>query len=175
MSLPHSSEPTRPLNFERERGVTEVRVLSGIAHADVRLPGYDIEAERLALLQAVAEAGIPVFLIKLHPGAISFAMQDATITAAIEKLLGERGYIHSIERDLALLSIVAGAMRDLSGVMAGLYDAMGTANIRVAQTGDAYDAVFALVPGIDAARGATALCKLFGLSDTVTQKGNGEC
>jgi len=171
MSLPHHSKPTSPLQFERERGVTEVRVQTGIAHVDVRLPGFDLEAERLVLLQTIAEAGLPVFMIKLHPNAISFAMQDESFTVAIEKLLTERDYTHALERGLALLSIRAGAMRDLSGVMAGLYNVMDSENIRVAQTSDAYDAVFCLVPGVDVERGARSLRKLFGLPETDATEG----
>jgi aspartokinase len=175
MSLPQSSEPSRPLHFERERGITAVRAQTGTAHVDVRLPGTDIEAKRLELLLAIADAGIPVFLIKLHPGAISFAMQDDAIAAAIERLLVERGNLYSIEHDLAILSISAGAMRDLSGVMAGLYDAMDSENIRVAQTVDAYDAVFCLVPGVDAERGAAALRATFGLTGGAAPQGGVSC
>ncbi len=165
MSHPYELAPTRPLSFERERGITEVRVQTGLAHVETRLPGVDPEAERLVLLQTVAEAGMPILLIKLHRSTVSFALPDAAIADGAEELLRERGYVYTMERDLALISIRAGAMRDLSGVMAGLYDTMDEAGIRVAQTGDAHDALFALISGADAARGAALLRRTFGLSE----------
>ena len=168
MSHPFDLLPTRPVSFERERGVTEVRVQTGMAHVEVRLPGQDVETERLAVLQAVAGDGLPVLLIKLHPGAVSFALPDPAVTGRAEALLRARGYLYAIEPDLALLTITAGAMRDLSGVMASLYDAMDTLGIRVAQTGDAHDSLFALVPGAQAAQGAAALRVAFGLPEDVS-------
>lgn len=167
MSHPYELAPTRPLSFERERGITEVRVQGGLSHVEVRLPGFDEEAERLVLLQAVAEAGLPVLLIKLHPGSVSFALPDAAIAERGEKLLMERGYTYAMERELALISICAGAMRDLSGVMAGLYDTMDKADIRVAQTGDSHDALFALISGANAEHGATLLRQTFGVTEGV--------
>lgn len=168
MSHPYELAPTRPLSFERERGITEVRVQEGLAHVEVRLPGRDIEAERLVLLQAVAEAGLPVLLIKLHPGSVSFALPDAAIAERAEKLLMDRGYAFAMERELALISICAGAMRDLSGVMAGLYDTMDRAGIRVAQTGDSHDALFALIAGTHPQESARLLRGTFGLSGEST-------
>ncbi len=165
MSHPYELAPTRPLSFERERGITEVRVQPGLAHVEARLPGYDIEAERLVLLQAIAEAGLPVLLIKLHPTSLSFALPDETIADRAERLLKDRGYTYTIERDLSLISICAGAMRDLSGVMAGLYDTMDKAGIRVAQTGDSHDALFALIPGANADQCVVLLRETFGISE----------
>ncbi len=165
MSHPYELPPTRPLSFERERGITEVRLQPGLAHVEVRLPGADIEAERLTLLQAVAEAGLPVLLIKLHPDSVSFALPDEAIAARAEKLLLDRGYTYAMERDLALIAICAGAMRDLSGVMAGLYDTMDKAGIRVAQTGDSHDALFALISGTNPEQSASLLRQTFGLTE----------
>ena len=165
MSHPFEIAPPRPVSFERERGVTEVRIQRGLAHVEVRLPGADRETERLDLLQAVAVAGLPVLLIKLHPDAVSFALPNSIIAANAETLLKERGYTYAMERDLALLSIYAGAMRDLPGVMATLYDTMDVLNIRVAQTGDSHDALFALISGADAETGAARLREAFGIGE----------
>ena len=64
---------------------------------------------------------------------------------------------HRLLRDLGLVSTFAGAMRDLSGVIARIYRTMVEANVRVLQTGDAYNAVHCLVPGGDADKAADAL------------------
>lgn len=156
----------RSVHFEKERGVTEVVVAPGIAHFVVRFPAGEggepeVAARRLALLQAFAEGGVPVFLVKLHPGALSFAVREEPDISAGVQLLQGRGEEFTVQRDLALVSIVAGAMRDLSGVMATIYEALVGQGVTVCQTADAYNAVHLLVPGDAADRGATALCERF--------------
>jgi len=153
------------VHFEKERGVTEVVVAPGIAHFVVRFSAAtgeaDVAARRLALLQAFAEGGVPVFLMKLHPGALSFAVRDEPDISAGVRLLEGRGEVFAVQRDLALLSIIAGAMRDMSGVMSAIYEALVGQGVTVCQTADAYNAVHLLVPGEAADRGAAALCERF--------------
>jgi aspartokinase len=152
------------VHFEKERGVTEVRILRGLAHVTVRFPEPASQG-RLALLQALAEASISIFLVKLHPGAISFAVRQDVVDPC-ERLLRERDADFSMLRDLGLLTTVAGAMRDLSGVMARMYGAMLAAGIGLRQTGDAHNAVLCLVPGEETDRAADALRQAFALSET---------
>ncbi len=160
-----SDNTGRSVHFEKERGVTEVVAAPGIAHFVVRFPAADGEADvaarRLALLQAFAEGGVPVFLMKLHPGALSFAVREEPDISAGVRLLQERGEEFAVQRDLALLSIIAGAMRDMSGVMSSIYEALVGQGVTVCQTADAYNAVHLLVPGDAADRGAAALCERF--------------
>lgn len=160
----HAVARSASLHFERERGVTDVQVTRGVAHVTVRLAADNVAGERLSLLQALAAANVSLFLIKLHPNAISFAMR-ADVVAAGENLLRTRGFDYTLLRDLGLVATVAGAMRDLSGVMARIYEAMVSANIRVCQTGDAYNAVLCLVAGDETDRAAEALHKAFALSE----------
>ena len=65
------SAASRPVYFERERGVSQVEVTPGVAHFSVRFPSADAEmhARRLELLQALAAGNVPVFMVKLEPGA----------------------------------------------------------------------------------------------------------
>ena len=65
--------------------------------------------------------------------------------------------------DLGLVSTYAGAMRDLSGVLARIYRAVVGVNVPVVQTGDAYNAVHCLVPGDSADKAAEALRREFRL------------
>jgi len=146
--------------FERERGVTEVQVTRGVAHVTVVFPTATLSGDRLNLLKALAGATIPVFMVKLLPDGISFALRESVVDAGAA-LLTERGVKHSILRDLSLVAVVAGAMRDLSGVMALIYQALVVAGVSVRQTGDAYNAVLCLVAGEQADRAATALRDCF--------------
>jgi aspartate kinase len=151
------------VSFERERGVAHVEVQPGIVHVTVRLSEHAVAAERLALLQTLAEAGVPVFLVKLHPCALSFAVRAEFAERCEQLLCEQRGASVALLRDLGLVTISAGAMRDLSGVMARIYEALVAENISVRQTGDAYDAVILLVDGANTLRAASALCGVFGL------------
>jgi aspartokinase len=158
---------SRPVQFEKERGVTEVQVARGIAHFVVRCPegpGAPESAWRLSLLKELADGGAALFLVKIHPGAVSFGVRDADGIARAEKVLAGRGEAFTALHDLALLSVVAGAMRDLSGVMAAIYEALVGQGVVVQQTADAYNAVHLLVPGADADRGQRALCERFAVA-----------
>ncbi|MDX1931510.1 MAG: ACT domain-containing protein [Capsulimonadales bacterium] len=150
------------VHFEKERGVTEVSVRRGIAHVTVSLPPENVGAGRLELLQRLAAANIPVFLIKLLPKGLSFALRESVVEAGAV-LLAESGHPHQLRPDLALITIYAGAMRDLSGVMASIYEALISENIRVWQTGDAHNAVHCLVPGPAADTAIIALRETFAL------------
>ena len=100
------------VHFEKERGVTEVSVIGGMAHVTITLPGMDVATGRLDLLQRLAAQSIPVFLIKLLPDGLSFAMRESVVEAGAE-LLKSTGLPHTFRRNLTLVTIIAGAMRDL--------------------------------------------------------------
>lgn len=151
------------VSFERERGVSEVQVMRGLAHVTVHFEPQRLAEDRLALLQALAGAGVSVFLVKLHPCAISFAVRADAIDPC-EALLQKRGAQYGMLRDLGLVTTLAGAMRDLSGVMARIYEALVSADIGVRQTGDAYNAVLLLVAGAQTDRAAEALRAAFSLT-----------
>jgi aspartate kinase len=166
---PSSSGPARgsaSVRFERERGVTRVATRRGLAHVTVHLPAEEEASARLALLQALAGAGVPVFLVKLAPDALSFAVR-ADVVARCEELLAKQGggARFTLLRDLGLVTVLAGAMRDLSGVMARIYEALVQAGVAVRQTGDAYNAVILLVAGNEVDRAARALRQTFALAE----------
>ena len=111
-------------------------------------------------MQTLAQAGVAIFLIKLHPDGLTFAMRpDNAGNCAL--VLSETGVTHRMLRDLGLVSTYAGAMRDLSGVIARIYRTLSDADVRVLQTGDAYNAVHCLVPGDQADLAAVALREEF--------------
>ena len=152
------------VHFERERGVTEVRVRRGLAHVTVHFEAGRVAGERLTLLQALAAESVPVFLVKLPPFALSFAVR-ADVVDTCERLLSARRARYTLLRDLALIGVVAGAMRDLSGVMARIYEALAGAGVSLRQTGDAYNAVLLLVAGDEADEAARSLRAAFALPE----------
>lgn len=152
------------VHFEKERGITDVTARGSVAHVSVSLGTRAISLARLALLGRFAQAQVPVFLVKLLPDGISFALRESAVEAGAQ-LLREMGVSHTMTRDLSLLTVHAGAMRDLSGVMASIYETLVTSGAQVIQTGDAYNAVHCLVPGEHTDQAAQALCVRFGLNE----------
>ena len=145
--------------FEKERGVTQIRVTPDIVHFCLKLPASG--GGMLPEIRALADASVPVFLVKLVPGGITLAVRAANVADATA-LLERRGVAFTAHAQMALVSVIAGAMRDLSGVMADIYEALQHAQVAIRQTGDRYDAVHILVDGSQADRAQEALAARFG-------------
>jgi aspartokinase len=152
------------VHFEKERGVTEIRILRHVAHAIVQLGETDIGSGRLKVLQNLATSSVPVFLVKLLPNGFSFAIRGENVEDC-NAALKETGATYKLVPDLSVITTVAGAMRDLSGIMATIYSALNGAGIRVQQTGDAYNAVLCLVDGTRSDEAAQVLRKRFALDE----------
>ena len=143
--------------FEKERGVTDVRVTPGIAHVALTLA----PSERLPALRALAGDGVAVFFVKLTQEGITFAVRQPQ-TEGCRDVLEREARVFFLQEGLALVSVVAGAMRDLSGVMADVYDTLLGIGVGIRQTGDSYDAVHVLVDGAQAEAARAALAARFG-------------
>lgn len=161
MSEPHLA--SRSLTFEREPGVTNIRVESEVALVVVRCAD-EIPQRRLHILAALADAKVPVNQVKLQHEGLSFVIGENHASACETLLKSEKNDV-SVTSGMALISIVAGAMRDLSGVIAQICEALLRAGIQNRQVGDAYDAVLVLVPAVDAPRASDALRKQFNLAE----------
>ena len=159
----HSGTQTNRLaSFEREPGVTSIRVENNMALVSVRFPDA-IPQSRLRLLEILAQARVPINQVKLLPEGLCFVISENHASACKKLLNAEKGEV-SVFGDMALISTLAGAMRDLSGVIARICEALLSASIPNRQVGDAYDAVLCLVPSVDAERAVAALREQFGLA-----------
>ncbi|MBB6048321.1 ACT domain-containing protein [Armatimonas rosea] len=159
-----AASPTpRSSTFEREPGVTAIRVEHQMALVSVRFLD-NIPAQRLTLLQTLAQARVPVNQVKLLPEGLCFVISENHASACKNLLRDQKGEV-SVLGNMALISTIAGAMRDLSGVIARICEALLSASIPNRQVGDAYDAVLCLVPAVDAPRALAALKEQFQLSD----------
>jgi aspartokinase len=150
-------------SFEREPGVTAIRVENHMALVSVRFLS-EIPERRLKLLQTLALARVPVNQVKLLPEGLCFVISENHASACRKLLDNEKGEV-SVLGDMALISTIAGAMRDLSGVIAQICEALLSAAIPNRQVGDAYDAVLCLVPSDDAPRAVVALKQQFHLTN----------
>lgn len=158
-----ASPMQRSSTFEREPGVTAIRVEHQMALVSVRFLD-NIPAQRLSLLQTLAQARVPVNQVKLLPEGLCFVISENHASACKNLLHDQKGEV-SVLGSMALISTIAGAMRDLSGVIARICEALLSASIPNRQVGDAYDAVLCLVPAVDAPRALAALKEQFQLGD----------
>lgn len=168
MSSPNAQTQFEQTQFEKERGVSNVTLLRGVVHLRVQLSdaaeaGTE-DAQRLGILEHLASENVPVFLVKLVPAGLSFALRSDAAERGLTVLRAINAQFTAVD-DLALVSTHAGAMRDLSGVMADIYEALAGIGVRIKQTGDAYNAVLCLVPGDKAEAAQNALRQRFALPE----------
>lgn len=145
MSVPASETQAPNVSFERERGVYAILVTRDVAHAEVALEEDSLRPARiLQVFRVLANSGVPIFLTKLHRAAITFAFVGADLPR-VEAALKTIGVQTSARRDLALISVRAASMRDLSGIMVAIADALYAAGARLFETGDSHNSVVCLI------------------------------
>jgi aspartokinase len=157
--------PSRPVSFERERGVYHIAVNPDIGHVVVKVGSADDRTQRLqSIFQILADHQIPIFLIKLHRGAVTFAVEGARMHE-VEDCLKGVAIDCSTRRNLAQISVVASSMRDLTGVMVSIADSLQRAGARLYGVGDSHNSVQCLVDGEHVRAALTELNDTFGLGE----------
>ena len=157
---------TPNVTFERERGVYAIQVTPDVAHTII---DFGETSERGAFvsraLRTLAEAQIPVFLVKIHRSAVTLALIGIDVDAA-ETALAAAGFALDTRRDLALVVVRAASMRDMAGVMVEISDSLTAANASLFETGDSHNSVQCLIEAGRAAAAAAELCRTFHLDPT---------
>lgn len=154
---------TKQISFERERGVYRIDVLPDMAHIVAKTGGDATRVEKTRfLLRLLADASVPIFLVKLHHTAVTFALEGKYLPAA-EACLSAEGFFVTSRRDLALVSIVATSMRDLNGVMVRIADSFQEAGAHLYGVGDSHNSVQCLIDAVSVPEARTQLALAFGL------------
>ena len=163
MSEPMTETKTPNVTFERERGVYAVQITRDVAHTIIDVgETTDRSGFVTNVLRTLADADLPVFLVKLHRSAVTLALVGTDAEKAEAALLSA-GLPVNTRRDLALIVVRAASMRDMPGVMVEISDSLSAANARLYETGDSHNSVQCLIEAgrVDAA--AAELCKTFHL------------
>jgi aspartokinase len=165
MSHPAAAGRPRQISFERERGVYDVLSQRDLAHAVVPVREDETRSDQiLHVLRTISSRSIPIFLIKLHRGAITFAVESASIPE-LESCLRSEGYEFRVRQELVLLTILATSMRDLTGVMVQIADALSQVKARLFGVGDSHNSVQCLIDGEHADAAVRQLREVFALED----------
>jgi len=162
VSAPANQGPK--VRFERERGVYAIHVTRDAAHVVVPVDGDGARSECIVqVFRVLADANIPIFLVKLHRRAVSFALVGADMPRA-EEALRKASLQTRTRLNLAIVAVIAASMRAVSGVMVDIADALYTAGARLYGTGDSHDSVLCLIEEerVDAA--VERLCAVFHLN-----------
>ncbi len=163
--MPVSPPTTRPVSFERERGVYDIRATRGLAHTVAR---FDEAADRSQCIRqvfhALAGGGVPIFLIKLHSRAVTFAVEESRVPD-VEQCLSPLSLTCKVRPDLAQISIVASSMRDLTGIMVDIADSIQAAGARLYGVGDSHNSVQCLIDGPNTDDAVRELREAFGVGE----------
>ena len=170
VSTPASQGPK--VSFERERGVYAIHVTRDVAHVVVALDGDGTRSDRIMqVFRVLADAGVPIFLVKLHRTAVSFSLVGADMPRA-EAALHDAGLQPRARLNLAIVAVIAASMRAVSGVMVDIGDALYAAGARLYGTGDSHDSVLCLIEAERADVAVQHLCALFHLDRTAVSETN---
>lgn len=138
---------TEHVSFERERGVYGVEVVPNVAHVLVEVQSEEERIAQIGLVfRTLGDAGIPIFLIQLHSLAVSFTVSESVLPRVDECLRGIGLRCRSV-RGLAIISVLAGSMRDLHGILVDIADSLQLAGARIHGMGDSHNSVQCLIPG----------------------------
>lgn len=159
------------VSFEREHGVYAILVTRDVAHAVVSI-GKD-EGDRtgriLRVFQLLTDAGIPILMIKLHRTAVSFGLAERFVERTVA-VFADTDFKVKTRHDLAMVTVKAPSMRDVSGIMVDIADALHEAGAQMYGTGDAHDTVQCLIDADRVEPFVTQLRVVFRLDESVVQE-----
>lgn len=157
------------VSFERERGVYAIDVTRDVAHVVAAVSdGPERTGSISRLLHELSDAEVPIFLIKLHRKAVTFALAGEHVDRT-EHALRQADIRATMRRDLAIVAIRASSMRDLSGVMSQIADALFEAGARLYETGDSHNSVQCLIEDGRVSAAIDRLCDTFHLDSAAVR------
>jgi len=149
--------------FEKVRGVSDVGIEVECAHLVVDLPpDQRTPARHLRIYKEFGAAAIPLQMIKMHPGGISFAVERERL-ADVREILTRMGYRYQYTDEMVIISVISVNMREMYGVMAKIAETLLEADTEIAQLGDSHDSVLCIVPKRNAQEAIKRLRKTFNL------------
>ena len=147
MTNPSNTEQKTYKDIEKEGGFFDFDATHGVTHVVVDVGPEAGRTERiLKVFRVVADAGVPVFLAKLHGSEVSFAMNKEHLTTAAHALAAS-GFSYRSRQDLAVVTIRTDTLQDLTGVMVRIADALQLAGARMYGVGDSHSSVQCLIDG----------------------------
>lgn len=152
------------VNVVSDRLATGVTFLPKIAQLKVTLDPATSHTESYKIFKTMADNGISVDLINVHPGQVMFTVHEDVAEKALSNL-GKQGYQAAVLYDCAKVSVVGGGIHEVPGVMATFIEALSLYDIPILQTVDSHTSISVLVKKDDVEMAVKALHEKFGLAD----------
>jgi len=147
-----------------DRVATGVTYLANIVQVKVHLDDTMGSDASFKVFKTMADNGISVDLINIHPGEIMFTINaDHAEKASIK--LKQLNYEFEVVEHCAKVSVVGGGMREVPGVMASFIEALSRNKIAILQTVDSHTSISVLVLQSDVGAAVKSLHEKFGLSN----------
>jgi len=147
-----------------DRVATGVTYLTNIVQIKVHLDDTMGNDASFKVFKTMADNGISVDLINIHPGEIMFTINADQAEKASIKLKRLSCKFEILEH-CAKVSVVGGGMREVPGVMANFIEALSRNKIVILQTVDSHTSISVLVPQSDVGAAVKSLHEKFGLSN----------
>lgn len=136
-------------DFEKPRGVSSVEVRDGFAQAIVEDIEGNVSEGRIAVLAAIAEAGISLDFLKLAPRGLSFLILS-NHAAAVAAALGRIGVAFAIHAPRSIVMVHAVNMRDEEGLIARIVSNAIATGMTIEHLGDMHDRMLIVLESDDA-------------------------
>jgi len=116
------------------------------------------------VFRSLADVGISVDFINVHPTEILFTVKDQVVAKA-QKVLEDMSLELAIRPGCAKVSVVGAGMTGRPGIMASIVEALSNEGIPILQSADSYTTIWCLVDQKDMEKAIRALHKKFHLDE----------
>lgn len=150
-----------PTDITRDRTVTGITYISDITQIKILADNITEKNDfQRRIFNELAQAGISVDFINIHPESILFTVKNSVAAKAVQ-ILNNLGITPQVLPDCAKIATVGAAMTGVPGVMAKIVEALTREQIKILQSADSYTTIWVLVKKDDMEKGIRALHREF--------------
>lgn len=146
-----------------DRPVTGITQITDLTQINVNIKEQGGVQAAAKVFRVLADAGISVDFINVHPEQLIFTVKD-NVAAKAEHILASLQYKLVLRSGCAKVAIVGAGMTGLPGVMASIAEALAVENIEILQSADSHITIWCLVDRQDMEGAVCALHKKFQLN-----------
>ncbi|MBU7005565.1 aspartate kinase [Phosphitispora fastidiosa] len=158
-------------SYDKRVEIKRDRIISGITHipnvTQIEITTSEFpssEYPQLKIFKAMANAGISVDFINIHPDVVIYTVKDDIAGRAVG-LLEDMGFAPIVTPKCAKVSAVGAGMAGVPGVMASIIEALVAEDIGILQTADSHSTIWCLVKQDDMEKAIRALHNYFALGE----------
>ena len=160
-----SSLSNNRVEIKRDRIITGITHIPNVTQIEVTTSEFpSLENPQLKIFKAMADAGISVDFINIHPDVVIYTVKDEVADRAV-KILEDMRFSPIKTPSCAKVSAVGAGMAGVPGVMASIIEALVAENISIFQTADSHSTIWCLVKQEEMEKAIRALHNYFKLGE----------